>query len=564
MKGITLLLTCLVYCANIGPIRANSPKVCLDGSSCVLGRFMSGNVSGSFEAFLGIPYAKPPIGDLRFSNPEEAELWNGTLSAINTTPDCIQRDYINVTKRIGGSEDCLYLNIYRPLNNTGRELPVMFFIHGGGFFTGSPSPNNVGPQYFMDTGDVILVVAAYRLGPFGFLSTNDEEMTGNFGLKDQKLALKWVKNYISAFGGDPDRVTIFGHSAGGASVHLHLMNNNKEDLFSKAIMMSGVGNSPFALPVNDPRDQVVQLAKAAGVTEAENLSSADLVQALRSIKPEDLLIAADDLKIWAEQPLVIFRPNIENDTWPGAFLTKDPMDPFIPLGTNTDIPWFIGNAPAKGEGLVIALRLASNKSLQDELNEDFIQRLSITLSLSGTCDTEAVIDALVTEYMDGKHELNNDTLNGFLELLGDRYFIHPTYRVLKSNVNSSRSDFRGILRFDYRGPYSYSPYYTNSSIDFGTAHYDDTLFLFDGPVGLSNGYSQQSPEAALVKRYVRLYQSFAENGYSDEFAVSGECNDLNFPNCENLLIVKDEEPFQTGDSWNSERMGLWDQIYDSC
>ncbi|XP_054089476.1 uncharacterized protein LOC105209246 [Zeugodacus cucurbitae] len=563
MKGILLWLTFLVFYSNVGPIKASLPKVCFDGLSCVLGRYMSGYDSYSFEAFLGIPYAKPPIGNLRFSNPEEAELWDGTVSALYPKPDCIQRDYISELKPITGSEDCLYLNIYRPLHRAGGKLPVMFYIHGGGFFSGSPSPDSVGPQYFMDTNDVILVVPAYRLGPFGFLSTNDTEMTGNFGLKDQNLALKWVNKYISAFGGDPNSVTIFGHSAGAAAVHLHLVTRDKKasPLFHNAVMMSGVANSPFAVPLSDPRGQVIKLAKAAGVSEAEYLSSAGLVQALRSIKPKTLLRAVDDLKLWNVYPFVTFRPNIENVNWPGAFLTKeqDTKDPQIPFGMCHEVPWFVGNVPAKGEGLVVALRLATDKKLRKDFNSNFNKSLSNILDLPAKCDTKDNIALLVTEYMGDSYELNDYTLNGFLELLGDAYFIYPTYKLLASNINSSRDDFRGIINFDYRGPYSYSKIFSNSLKDFGTTHADDSLFLFEGPRGVSHSYSKRSPEAALVKRYVRLFQTFASTGH----AGIQECND--FPNnCNYLSILDDDEPFQTGNTWNTQRMNTWDKVYQNC
>lgn len=181
-------------------------------------------------------------------------------------------------------------------------------------------------------------------------------------------------------------------------------------------MMSGVANSPFALPLSDPKGQVVKLAKAAGVSEAEYLNSTGLVYALRSIKPKTLLQAVDDLKLWDVHPLATFRPNVENATWPGAFLIYEPFCPFIPFGKDNNVPWIVGNVPTKGEGLVIALRLATDKKLRKEFNENFSKALSIILDLPAKCDLEEVIDILVTEYMEGRYKLNDYTLNGFLEV----------------------------------------------------------------------------------------------------------------------------------------------------
>ncbi|XP_033228894.1 uncharacterized protein LOC117180506 [Belonocnema kinseyi] len=174
-----------------------------------------------YSAFLGIPYGQPPTGKLRFANPVAADRWEGIRAANTFGRKCIQLD---VNNKIRGAEDCLFLNVYTPLiklyssSMKNTLLSVMVWIHGGSFTGGSS--NKYGAQYLLDK-DVILVTINYRLGIFGFLSSGDSVAPGNFGMKDQVLALKWVHTNIEAFGGDKNRVTLFGQSAGGASVSLH-------------------------------------------------------------------------------------------------------------------------------------------------------------------------------------------------------------------------------------------------------------------------------------------------------------------------------------------------------
>ncbi|XP_025406472.1 bile salt-activated lipase-like isoform X4 [Sipha flava] len=179
-----------------------------------------------YVSFLGIPYAKPPIDDLRFKPPVKHPGWSGVLNAFSEGEKCLQFDIL--TNRIVGSENCLYLNIFVPQDELNEKLAVMLFIHGGAFNFGSASLNQYCPDYLLDE-NVIVVTINYRLNVLGFLNLDVDECPGNMGLKDQLFAIKWVKNNISAFGGDTDNITIFGESAGSASVHCHLLSPQSLD-----------------------------------------------------------------------------------------------------------------------------------------------------------------------------------------------------------------------------------------------------------------------------------------------------------------------------------------------
>lgn len=171
-------------------------------------------------AFEGVPFAEPPIGRLRFRNPVPKKWSSGIINSVPTgNKNCIQTD-LSRFFAVTGDEDCLYLNVYTPEVDEFAELPVVVFFYGGAFLFGSK--DQYGPAYMLDH-NVILVTVNYRLGALGFLSTGDEVSPGNYGLKDQSLALKWVTQNINRFGGNPAKITLMGQSAGGASVHLHML-----------------------------------------------------------------------------------------------------------------------------------------------------------------------------------------------------------------------------------------------------------------------------------------------------------------------------------------------------
>lgn len=201
---------------------------------------------GKVKAFLGLPYAAPPVGDLRWKAPTPPAKWQGVRDASRYGAHCIQNFGFPdmVFQDDGPSEDCLFLNVYAPANaKANSKLPVMFWIHGGGYTGGSASePRHNGD--FMPTKGVVLVTINYRLGIFGFLATSDlakeaDGAAGNYGLLDMVAALQWVKANIKKFGGDPGNVTIFGESAGSFAVSTLMAAAPAQGLFQKAIGESG-------------------------------------------------------------------------------------------------------------------------------------------------------------------------------------------------------------------------------------------------------------------------------------------------------------------------------------
>ena len=245
----------------------------------------SGAVRGAFAddhlLFAGLPYAAPPVGPLRWRPPQPPASWQGVRDAAKFGPRCTQDTSRDPDFGRPVSEDCLTLNVWMP-NSAAREpLPVMVWIHGGAFISGSGDIYD--SRWLVARGDIIVVTLNYRLGALGFLAhpalgTNDD--VGNYGFADQQAALRWVHDNIAKFGGDPNKVTIAGESAGGMSVCDHLVAPGSAGLFRAAIVSSG----PCEAQVDRAAAEKVSLAYAAGVGCADPAAAADCLRALPADK----------------------------------------------------------------------------------------------------------------------------------------------------------------------------------------------------------------------------------------------------------------------------------------
>lgn len=250
---------------------------------------LSGVRDGELNVFKGIPYAAPPVGPLRWKPPQPVSPWQGVRTADHFGPRCMQRPVFNdmVFRSDGMSEDCLYLNVWTPADNAGKKLPVLVYFYGGGFIAGDASE----PRYdgaSMAQHGVVTVTVNYRLDVLGFLATSalaaesPQHAAGNYGLLDQQAALQWVRSHIARFGGDPDRVTIGGESAGSMSVSAQLASPLSKGLMRGAIGESGamLGNlKPIPLSEAIQRgEQFAHLAKAGSLEHLRAMSAQALLE----------------------------------------------------------------------------------------------------------------------------------------------------------------------------------------------------------------------------------------------------------------------------------------------
>ena len=304
---------------------------------------------GAF-AYLGIPYAKAPVGELRWKAPQPVEPWEGVRDCTRFGPSCLQ-PAAGIIREIQGrqDEDCLYLNVWTA-GSAGDERPVMVWIHGGGFAIGSGAHAVHNGRHFAASG-AVLVTINYRLGPFGFLShpalsaESGAGASGNYGLMDQIAALEWVQRNIAAFGGDPDNVTIFGESAGGMSVACLLASPLAKGLFHRAIMQSGVAET--TTPLRDSRGREpsaeavgAKIATGLGIVDAAS-DSPQTAARLRDVPAKKLLAAAN--------PRVgMFGKG--RRLWPvidGHVLPRPPADIFA-TGQHNDVPVLLGSNANEG------------------------------------------------------------------------------------------------------------------------------------------------------------------------------------------------------------------------
>ena len=233
--------------------------------------------------FKGIPFAKPPIGDLRWRAPQPVKKWEGVLQADKFAPGPMQGG----NPPSGKSEDCLYLNVWTPAKSAKEKVPVLVWIYGGGFGAGATSETTYNGKNLAKKG-VVLVSIAYRVGQLGFMAhpelsaENSKNASGNYGLLDMIAGLQWVKENIAAFGGDPNKVTIFGESAGGIAVSMLCASPLAKGLFTGAISQSGGSfgpSSPTTYPGENMKtlkvaeNEGVDYMKSAGVTSIAKLES---------------------------------------------------------------------------------------------------------------------------------------------------------------------------------------------------------------------------------------------------------------------------------------------------
>jgi para-nitrobenzyl esterase len=308
---------------------------------------LQGMVQDGVVAFKGVPFAAPPIGDLRWRPPQPAAKWSGVRPAVAYGHDCAQKPFPSDAAPLGTepAEDCLVLNVWRPQGAPANaKLPVMVWIYGGGFVNGGSSPDVYSGHQFARQG-VVLVSFNYRVGRFGFFAhpaltkESPDGPLGNYGFMDQIAALKWVQRNIGAFGGDPGNVTIFGESAGGFSIHTLMTTPAAKGLFHKAIVQSGGGRGNInpgrrvrgLAPGGPPSGEQVGLAFAKSVgVEGEDAAA---LAALRGL-PADKVVSGLNM-------MTMFTPTYAGPMVDGQIVVGEPGAIYA-AGGGADVPLIVG------------------------------------------------------------------------------------------------------------------------------------------------------------------------------------------------------------------------------
>ncbi|XP_042880557.1 juvenile hormone esterase-like [Penaeus japonicus] len=451
-----------------------------------------------FYSFYSIPFAKPPLGRLRFRDPEPSEGWAGERDASRAPPPRVQIPFAvtetgNAT--VLGREDCLFLSVFtRRPNALGARLPVMVYIHGGGYFAGSTSKY---PPHVLLNEDIVLVSLQYRLGIMGFLSTEDSVIPGNFGLKDQALGLRWTKENIRFFGGDETRITVFGVSAGAASAHFQVLSPATEGLFHRAILQSGAAVCPWSLG-RAHREAAHRIAAHLGCPAHEG--SLRLLECLQGVAAEEVVGTLTGFFEFLHVPLVM-GPRVDGD-----FLPDDP-EVLLKEGRHKEVD-LISGITAHDGGL-FAFGLYGNQERLEHFRRHFPSSGSVALDFHPEDDAPLDLTRKVFEFYLGDAEVGVGNADQVVKMFTDRTFsvCHDLTTMYHSRGDQHRSF---AYEFNHRGDHSLGNAFEVPFARHWITHADDMFYLFTG--GDTWQPLTSSEDLAVRDIMTALWVNFAATG----------------------------------------------------
>ena len=485
------------------------PVVARTNEGFIVGQTARSAAGKDYVAFRGIPYARPPVGELRFQPPQRHPGWYLPRRAFSHGSVCSQIE-ADAEEPLVGDEDCLFLNVYSrrkvPLwSNIGGlvsgELPVMVFIHGGSYRSSSGDDRFYGPSYLMDE-DIVLVTINYRLGVFGFMTTYDAASPGNYGILDQVMALQWVQDNIAGFGGDPKTVTIFGQSAGSVGVSLLVLSPLTKGLFHHAISQSGAALANFG--ASGRRQGFTEDLAEKVDCPTENTEA--LVACLKQVPARTLLAAAD--------PNVhMYQPRVD----PEADRPLLPEDPQLILerGDFNLVPWMQG--VTKEEGWFFVPTFAANPALLAgiQAGNTFAWGLLADILTSSAnnildCGANPLVETLkVNDFYSDEGGPGISSLLPIAEVFSDLFFNAPMW-VESSLASRHTAVYRYV--FEYKGPgrLFFGDISALGVSDTDPGHGDDLMYLFSWrelPLEVAG-----TPNHNMIRNMVSLWTSFARTG----------------------------------------------------
>ena len=373
------------------------------------------------QRFRGIPFATPPVGDLRFAAPQPPQPWTEVLDALDYSDSAHQAKTLLPGMAVAEkSEDCLYLNVFTPAADDKRR-PVLFWIHGGGFRNGGASQGLYEGAPIVTRGDVVLVTINYRLGALGYLDLPElDGATANAGQLDQIAALEWTRDNIERFGGDPDNVTIFGESAGGMAVSTLLGMPAAKGLFHKAIAQSGAASA--CLTAKSAAKVTDVFLDALGLTR-------ETASEVRKRTPEELIAAQNtaEQKLAGSGIFLITAPVIDGTTLP-----ENPLES-VRKGDASEIPFLSGTCLDEWRLFEMPSLM---KNMQDR--ENAVGRLGRMLSKDA--DSERLVDVYAAARGD---DLSNEAgvKSTYLAIQTDRTFRIPAIRLAEAQASHQSSTY---------------------------------------------------------------------------------------------------------------------------
>jgi para-nitrobenzyl esterase len=449
---------------------------------------VQGFIKENVNVFYGIPYAAPPVGELRWKAPQPRASWQGILKTTQAPPLCFQ--YMLYMQR--GQEDCLYLNVATPDTKPEKPKPVMVWFHGGGFI-GGDGLQGTPLQRLAARGDVVVVSLQYRVGALGFLAhpalsaesekTNNQSVSGNYGLMDQQAALRWVRDNIGAFGGDSKNVTIFGESAGGMSVCAHLASPVSAGLFKQAIIQSGPCTKNNA-DLSAAEKQGEWLAIRAGCEGRGNL-----LQCLRDKKPEEILQALpnDPAFVFGEGDFGVWGPVTDGHILPESIQQS------FQSGRFNRVPVINGNNDDEGSLMVMFSHEYRFKPLQAE---DYEKRIRYLVG-----DNQTIIDKVKARYPLEKYE---DPGAALAAVLGDEFMSCNIHE-----VSDWLSPWAPVYAYTFT--YPDAAFVLPEMRKLGAFHSAELQFVFHAPMNWFRSYFS-GDELKLSNAMMDYWSQFAHAG----------------------------------------------------
>uniref|UniRef100_A0A1A9W1E2 carboxylesterase n=1 Tax=Glossina brevipalpis TaxID=37001 RepID=A0A1A9W1E2_9MUSC len=475
----------------------------------VKGQQCTGVYDDVYYSFEKIPFAEKPLGSLRFHPPVAKKPWTELLDCTEKPPKPMQKNLL--TQQIEGNEDCLYINL-----KTSKPLPVIVFLFGGGFERGDPSRDLHGPDYFM-MKSVILITLSYRLGPFGFLSFKDPSLgiPGNTGLKDQLLALQWIKANVHHFNGDSDNVTLAGESAGAASAHYLMCCPLARGLFHKAILMSGTVLCSWAY--SPLKNIPLRLAKTLGYEGADE-DEKSILEFLQQQPGENLLKPYLNSKEENMNDfLFTYGPSIETYRTETCIIDKYPEE-LLAEPWGNEIPILVSGTSF--EGLMMYGRVHLAPFLINELEDNPQHLLPFALKENYSISLQKDLAKRIKKLHFGDKPFGLESILYYCEYASYKVIWHPILRSLHARLNckskkavATSATSVGADSYLYRFDFD-SPHFNHQRIKYcgkqlrGVAHVDDHSYLFFG--NFSSKLSTETPEYKTIKRMIDIWTSFAQ------------------------------------------------------
>lgn len=509
-----------------------------------------------YYAFYGVPYARPPIGKLRFKDPKPMRAWKKTLDATNEYHGACAQAHIVHKHGEYGFENCLHLNIYTPnLPETkSRKCAVIVWIHGYSF---SSSFSHIHGADFLIDNDLVVVTLSHRIGAFGFLKLNDTDGHANMGLKDIVIGLKWIRRNIGKFGGDYNNITLAG--SGSASTFISLLLASKyRKLFSKLILQSGSIFSPSILQ-GDYRTERSKLQKQIKIAGFKDINSAP-TDAI--VKASQKIYNSKDLMNF-QRPVVPFSPIVEKKS-NTSLLMSDVND--IVNNIDKNIPILLGFTSQ--ESISEAIPFIHNPQYLNIFKSffKFMIPFSNQCQYNYTTKTYKIIGNKIKKWY-FKNGITENSINEFLKYLSDLYK-YPIYKFIKSLlINDERELY--VYKFNYLGKFNVakatSAAGSNTKIK-GASHGDEICYIFkcdpswESYVKLKKNNDDR--DKIFIKQISKLWANFAKTGNPTPSNSFGNLTWLPMTKNDDNVLLLDKHSKLINSKPEQKMFKFWTEIYD--